>query len=251
VKYLLSREGIELLGQIAWSRALIAFDFDGTLAPIVEARDRAAMRASTQRLFSRVCLLYPCAVISGRSRADMKSRLAGAHVKYSVGNHGLEPGTNLSEFQAEIAEACAGLQVALAGWSGIEIEDKRYSLAVHYRRARRKQDARDAIRAAIEALPVRTRMIPGKLVVSVLPADAPNKASALLELRSLEQADIALYVGDDVTDEDVFQIDEPGRVVSVRIGAWAGSAAMYFLREQAEVDLLLSNLVELRERRSR
>jgi trehalose 6-phosphate phosphatase len=130
----------------------------------------------------------------------------------------------------------------------VEIENKRYSLSVHYRKARRRLEARNAIRAAIAALPVPMRTIPGKLVLSVLPERAPNKGQALLELRALEQADIALYCGDDVTDEDVFKIDEPEYLVGVRVGLWKGSAAPYFLRNQGEIDILLEHFVTLRER---
>jgi trehalose 6-phosphate phosphatase len=92
--------------------------------------------------------------------------------------------------------------------------------------------------------------VPGKLVVNLVPAGAPNKGTALVELRKAEQADTALYVGDDVTDEDVFELEQPGRLVGVRVGASRSSAAAYFLRHQREVDRLLGRLVTLREGRS-
>ena len=70
---LLARVNAGVLQQLAWSRALLAFDFDGTLAPIVADRDRAAMRARTRRLFERVCARYPVAVISGRSQREREA----------------------------------------------------------------------------------------------------------------------------------------------------------------------------------
>ena len=51
--------------------------------------------------------------------------------------------------------------------------------------------------------------MPGKLVVNVVPARALNKGDALIGLRTNERADTALYVGDDITDEDVFELDQP------------------------------------------
>ena len=66
MKALLSPANRVLLDQLAWSNVLLAFDFDGTLAPIVANRHEAAMRARTARLFSTVCERYPSAVISGR-----------------------------------------------------------------------------------------------------------------------------------------------------------------------------------------
>lgn len=237
----------EVLAQLTGARVLLAFDFDGTLAPIVEDPARAQMRSVTAAHLAALCRRYPCAVISGRSRADVGRRLGAARPAYVVGNHGLEPGNQLRRFEAETAQALALLTELLAGTQGLELEDKRYSLAIHYRRARRKRAARLTIAQAVAALPQRQRVVPGKLVVNVVPADAPNKGDALLALRARAGADTALYVGDDVTDEDVFRLDQPGRLVSVRVGASRASAAAYHLRDQREIDSLLARLIELRE----
>ncbi len=166
MKHFLSRENTEVLAQLAWSNVLLAFDFDGTLAPIVSERDRAEMRRRTAQLLARLCTLYPCAIISGRSQDDVTARLNGVSVKYVVGNHGLEPGEGLAEFEREIAQARELLEKALAKWTGVDIEDKRYSLALHYRRSRGKRLTREVIYRAVSALPMRMRVVPGKLVVN-------------------------------------------------------------------------------------
>lgn len=248
---LLTRENGELLAQLAWSRVLLAFDFDGTLAPIVADRRRAEMRARTVALLARTSALYPCAVISGRSKADVTGRLGRASVKYVVGNHGLEPGAGLGDFEREIAQARPLLAAALGDCPGLEIEDKRYSLAIHYRRSRQKRDGRAVIQRAVSSLPVPMRLVRGKMVVNLVPERAPNKGHALLRLRTLEGADTALYVGDDVTDEDVFALEQPGRLVTVRVGESRTSAATYFLRNQSEIDPLLATLVALRAKGGR
>jgi len=235
-----------VLAALAWARVLLAFDFDGTLAPIVADRDDAQMRPESAKLFEQVCALYPCAVISGRGRADVEARLGNAKVRYVVGNHGLEPGGSMPEFEEEIVATRALLEVALKGVQGIDLEDKRYSLAIHYRRARTKRASRDAILAAVKALPTSMRVVPGKLVINIVPARAPNKGDALLELRQLERADVAFYVGDDVTDEDVFRLDQPGRLITLRIGESRTSSAAYFLRSQRDIDRLLTRLAALR-----
>jgi trehalose 6-phosphate phosphatase len=247
MKHVLQPKNVDVLAQFAWSRVLLAFDFDGTLAPIVANRDAARMRARTRKLLERLCDLYPCAVISGRSRNDVTSRLEGLPVRYVIGNHGLEPGEHLSTFERLVAEASPILARALSDHSGVDIEDKRFSLAVHYRRSRRKRDARQAIYRAVQALPRPMRTIPGKLVINVLPERAPHKGDALLRLRSKEGADTAIYVGDDATDEDVFQLDQPGRLLSVRVGRAESSAAAYYLRSQREIDAMLSRLNSLRQ----
>ena len=196
----------------------------------------------------RLCTLYPCAVISGRSRGDLAARLGGAAVQHVVGNHGLEPGAGQAAFERDMRRARPLLEEALRPWAGLDIEDKRLSLAVHYRRARRKRDARAAIDQAVGNLPMRLRVIPGKLVANIVPERAPNKGDALIHLRTLAHADTALYVGDDVTDEDVFGLDQPGRLVTVRVGESTSSAAAYYLRTQRDVDVLLATLVAFRER---
>lgn len=242
---LLSRENRELLAQFAFSRMLLAFDYDGTLAPIVARPERARMRAETLQLLSRASELYPCAVISGRSARDIRRRLAPARVEYVLGNHGLEPGARTSTFARQVAEALPLLRLALADLKGVEIEDKTLSLAVHYRRSRSKREAREAIVRAASRLG-RMRSIPGKLVTNIVPRDAPNKGDAVLALRARSGADTALYVGDDASDEDVFGLDQPGRLLGVRVGRSQRSAAPYYLRDQQQIDALLRVLVELR-----
>jgi trehalose 6-phosphate phosphatase len=247
MRRLLSTRNVGVLAQLAWSRVLLAFDFDGTLAPIVSDRRAAAMRKRTVQLLARACELYPCAVISGRSQSDVLGRLAGAKVKYVVGNHGLEPGTELAYFARETARAAPLLREGLAHLAGIDVEDKRYSLSVHYRRSRHKASARAAIDVAVAALPCQMRIIRGKQVVNLVPEGAPHKGDAIIQLRKLAEADTALYVGDDLTDEDVFALDQPGRLLTVRIGVSRSSAAAYFLRHQREIDTLLTKLARLRE----
>jgi trehalose 6-phosphate phosphatase len=227
----------------------LAFDFDGTLAPIVSVRDQARMRARTRELFQRVCQLYPCAVISGRERADVAGRLSGAKVRHVMGNHGLEPQSQMPSFERLTRAVRPRLERALSELPGVDIEDKRFSLAVHYRRSRRKRDAREAIYRAVSSLPHDLRTIPGKFVINVLPARAPHKGDALVHLRELEGADTAIYVGDDATDEDVFELDQPGRLLSIRVGLARSSAAPYYLKNQREMDGLLSRLVRLRKNR--
>lgn len=246
MKHILSRESVDVLAQFAWSKLLLAFDFDGTLAPIVANRDEARMRPRTHALLDAVCKLYPCAVISGRSRDDVAQRLGGVPAKYLVGNHGMEPGECIEMFEGQVKDMRLELEKIFENVPGIDVEDKRYSLAVHYRKARRIQEARRAIYEAIERLPWPVRTVAGKRVVNVLPERAPHKGDALLALRAQEGADTALYVGDDITDEDVFELDQPGRLLSIRVGQSRRSAAAFFLRNQREIDDLLERLVALK-----
>jgi trehalose 6-phosphate phosphatase len=251
VKDLLAKVHADVVRQLAWSRVLCAFDFDGTLSPIVADRDQAGMRETTCSLLGKLAALYPTAVISGRSQRDVKARLRGLGIQYVVGNHGLEPGTGLQRYEAQVAATVPLLVERLVATPGIDVEDKQYSLAIHYRRARNKTSARRAISQAVASLPDAYRLIAGKQVVNLVPSGAAHKGDAVIDLRDRAGADVALYVGDDVTDEDVFTLDQPGRLLSVRIGKTKSSAASYFLRDQRQIDRLLRTLVSLRERAAR
>lgn len=246
MRRLFSRDHEEVLAQLAWSRVLVAFDFDGTLAPIVPRPQDARMRIRTEVLFKQVCRLYPCAVVSGRLQADIAGRLAGTDVRYVVGSQGIDSDAD-GALQAEIARSRERLAPALEGLAGVELEDKCYSLALHYRRSRNKRLTHVTLSTLVAEACPSMRVIGGKQVLHVLPRGAPNKGDAVLALRAAAAADTAIYVGDDVTDEDVFGLDQPGRLLSIRVGESPTSAATYFLSDQTEIDRLLARLAALRK----
>ena len=235
----------EVLQQFAWSNTLLALDFDGTLAPIVADRERAAMRPATRRLLSDAAELYPCVVISGRARADTCRRLAGVPLRETIGNHGAESIGSDSRAHAEVRRWRRLLERRLADQRGVVIEDKGHSIAVHYRQSRSKKRARAAILSALAELGP-TRVVGGKLVINVMPQGAPHKGLALVRAREQLGCDTAIYVGDDQTDEDVFALDQPGRLLTIRVGSARSSLAAYSIRNQLEMDALLRALIELR-----
>lgn len=245
MKAILSQANREILEQFAWSNVLMAFDFDGTLAPIVTNRDRASMRSITRERLEALSKLYPIVVISGRSQADIRGRLKGTGVREVVGNHGIEPWQATDLVMVEVQRWMPTLEKRLAAWRGVQIEDKGFSVAVHYRQSREKKRARAAILETATALGD-VRVIGGKQVVNILPSDAPHKGLALERERERLGCDTAVYVGDDETDEDVFGLEQPGRLLTIRVGAKRTSQAAYCLRSQAEMDELLRLLIELR-----
>jgi trehalose 6-phosphate phosphatase len=243
MKYILASRNVRELTRLARGRTLLAFDFDGTLAPIEGNRDVARMRGSTARLLERVCTVYTCAVVSGRRRDDVAGRLGRAAVRFVVGEHGADDGTSEVRGHREIAAVLSRLRRTLGGWDGIEIEVKRASLAIHYRHAADPAAARRAIDAVLAHRPPGVRLVPGKRVVNVVSEGAPHKGDAIRRLLRNERAERALYVGDDDTDEDVFRLQTPVPVLTVRVGRAVRSAADYFLRDQREIDVLLKNLM--------
>ncbi len=203
------------------------------------------MRAPTRVLFEQLARLYPCIVISGRARSDVLSRLHGTDVAGVIGNHGLEPWQAQDRFVGIVAKWSPVLERHLGHLKGVEIEDKRYSVAIHYRRSREKKKARAAISKAV-ALLGQVRVIGGVLAINVLPDGAPHKGVALERERDRLHCDTALYIGDDETDEDVFMLDRPGRLLTIRVGAKQSSNAAYCIRNQRQIDEFLEAMLDMR-----
>jgi trehalose 6-phosphate phosphatase len=237
----------QVLERYAASNLLVGFDFDGTLAPIVSTPDRAHMRPSTRRLLKAVAARYPCVVISGRSRDDLVHRLRDIPIVHVSGNHGLEPWAEEPRYIRQTERWMEQLSPRLESLSGIVIENKTYSISIHYRAARDKLKALRAIDRATRDLPG-ARRLGGRLVVNILPRDAPTKGTALERACRLLVCDAALYVGDDETDEDVFGAMEREKLLGVRVGTAAETRAQYCIKHQGEIDRLLRRLVVLRSR---
>ncbi len=249
MKPLLGAEGQEALRTLALARALFAFDFDGTLAPIVARPPDARAAIGVRQRLAQLAQCAPVAVVSGRSRADLRERIP-VEVRHCIGNHGNEGLPDAPEPETMHA-VCRGwiaqLERALAdaALSGIVVEDKRLTLSVHYRLARdRAQAARELARIVQELAPA-PRVIGGKLVLNLLPPGARTKFEALVALAEHEGAQRVLFVGDDETDELVFA-QAPAHWITVRVELNRASRANYFIRQQSEIVVLLDRLLQLR-----
>jgi trehalose 6-phosphate phosphatase len=197
-------------------------------------------------MLAKVAKLYPCAVISGRSRADVMAKVDAIPLRAIFGNHGMEPSPNLRTWRRLAARWHAQLASSLPPIAGVVIENKGVSLAVHYRKARARAAARRLILIAAAALPG-ARIVEGKMVVNALPAGAPDKSTALTSLCKRLRCDSAIYVGDDENDEDVFALARQGRLLGIRVGRSQHTQAAYFVPNQVAVDRLLVQLIEARE----
>jgi trehalose 6-phosphate phosphatase len=250
MKDILAPRNVPILADFACSSVLLAFDYDGTLAPIASTPARARMRRATRRLLSQVARRYPCVVISGRTRADLRTRLGGVPLWQIFGNHGLEPWA-LPEGAARAVRAWVRhLREVLAEYPGVVIEDKKYSATIHYRNARVKAEVRRAIARAVAALD-NVRVVAGTQAVNLLPSAAGDKGIALQRARRELACDTAIYVGDDGTDEDAFRSAPPVQLLGIRVGRARRSRAHYRLRTQEDIDRLLQALLTFRARASR
>ena len=224
----LSDTGLRALRDAASQPLLYAFDFDGTLAPI--SRDRQAVNVSDSTLQSlgELAKRAPCAIVTGRALADVAMRING-YVPHLIGNHGIESPLTSPSVLAEAERTCAKWKHQLQSGlpmtpPGAEIEDKRYSLTVHFRGAENPADVSMAALAALRRLSPAPQLIEGKYAINVLPPGQSGKGRATLALMKHLGRTGLFYIGDEETDETVFSL---GQVVTmgVRVGRVDGSRA--------------------------
>ena len=127
-------------------RSLWAFDFDGTLSPLVIDRNEARLHRECERML-RFLVRSPwnrVAVLSSRTLDDIASRIPVPGV-FVAGASGLEwqlpggrrigPGPASEALLAVKRRAVFPILEEMAAIPGVEVEDKRWSVAVHYRNA--------------------------------------------------------------------------------------------------------------------
>ena len=91
MRHILAPRNLKVLEQYADANVLLAFDYDGTLAPIMGNPAKARMRARTKKALDQVALRYPDAVFCGRARRDVAAHLDGIELIEFFGNLGLDP----------------------------------------------------------------------------------------------------------------------------------------------------------------
>ena len=251
--YLLSHEGREALRKVASHPMLYAFDFDGTLAPISPNRDGVRLTRSVKEWLKELGKRVPCAVIAGRALRDLEPRLEGC-VPHLIGNHGLESPLTSPVTLLWADGICGGWRNLIKGVLAphladlqIDVEDKRYSLTLHFRGSNDPDHIRQALLELLSQLSPAPRVIIGKQSINLLPPGKGNKgAAALAMMRHLHQPAL-LFIGDDETDEDVFGLTE-GLAMGVRVGMHSGSHAKYYLKHQSEIEDVLRFLIHRLDR---
>jgi trehalose 6-phosphate phosphatase len=233
----------QTLAGFALSNVLLAFDYDGTLAPIAPRPEDAHMRPITRSLLAAVAQAYPTVVISGRALADVTAMLHSVPLWYVYGNHGLEPRAPHSEASTDTRSWVALLEARLPRELGIRIEDKAHTLTLHFRGVSNPTRALAAIEAAVEALPD-VSVLRGKEAINLLPRGSGNKGAALQQALATFACQNAIFVGDEDTDESAFAAGPS--TLGIRVESSEASMAGYHLGSQAEIDALLRRLLDLR-----
>jgi len=245
------------------TRLAIFTDFDGTLVPIRRRADHVRMPARTRRLLAALVERgHVVGVVSGRAREDVE-RLVALPGLWYVGDHGFllrAPGGRAAILasqrqRAEIAAITRELNRELRSVPDIRLEPKGATVAVHYRGASEKSRlvALHAVAAVVERH-THLRVMNGKKVWELLPASDVDKARIVRfilhwERRRAPRARwLAIYIGDDVTDEGVFV---GWRGVSVSVGGPRSTGARYYVRSPADVGTFLRRLTLVGSRSTR
>ena len=244
MRHLFSRSSDGTLAGLMQQKPLLGFDFDGTLAPLVEWPSMARLEPATAARLARLAAAVPVVVISGRAVKDLAPRLEGISLAGISGNHGLEPWGATPEVEHVVSGWAEALAQRFGHLPGLEIENKRWSLTVDYRHVPDLSGTEKTLTGFARTLP-HVRVLGGRHAdLNLAPAGEHHKGTALARHVAALSRGTALYVGDDRTDEDAFAQPIAG-LVSVRVGQKAGSHAQFFLQEQPEVDRLLDALIAL------
>ncbi len=248
---ILGPDGDRALRELLSGPALIAFDFDGTLAPIVELPPLARLHPEVDVPLRELAERTFVAIVSGRGIADLRERASIPAVRL-IGNHG-------NDALLGDSDAAVRARRTMASWrdrlqravdrrfgrdGGVEIEDKLATLTVHVRRAADPAAAEREVRAMIAALDPSAKTIGGKFVINVLPPGSKTKLDALQELAAELGTSRVLFVGDDVTDEIAFAAAPPGWL-TVRVEPEGPSGARFSLDAQHQIARLIERMNEL------
>lgn len=247
--HLFSVQGEAALSRFMARGPLLAFDFDGTLTPIVARPGDARLSRTVSLRLQMLAARLPLAIVTGRSVEDLRQRL-GFKPSYLVGNHGAEfdEGDEHSPVRPELLDALRTRLAArrdILAAAGVTVEDKRLSIALHYRLSSDATLAQEVIAEVLDEAGDTIQVFGGKRVVNAAPHGAPDKAKAVQALLGRSGRTCALFAGDDVNDEPVFAAAPPDWL-TLRVGRDAPrSAARYFLDSPSEMGLLLDRMLRL------
>lgn len=246
---------VRLARRLMSKRATVFLDYDGTLTPIVSRPELAVLDPEMREVVAKLSRLCPVAVISGRALGDVK-RLVGLDSLIYAGSHGFDiegpEGSGLyrqigKEFAPAISRAANTLRTNLSSIPGVVVEDKKFSVAVHYRLVAeadlpRVKEAVDAVQASEPNL----RQSGGKKVFELRPAMDWDKGRAidwLLHVLGQDGSDwLPIYLGDDATDEDAFRALE-GRGIGIIVSDGSRTTrAVYQLQDTDDVRIFLQRL---------
>jgi len=239
-------------------RVALFLDYDGTLTPIVARPDLAVLSDEGRDTLRRVSERFPTAIVSGRGRSDVEALVGLKSLAYA-GSHGFDIiGPNHEPIDHRVAdwvepamvEVARELTKATDGIEGSLVEQKRFSVAVHYRLVE-EGDVPKIERSVDEIVrrDQRLKKAHGKKVFEVRPRIDWDKGKALdfiLHALRLDNEDVVpIYIGDDVTDEDAFAAIQGSGISLLVSETPRPTKASYWVQAPWEVLAFLNRLSTL------
>jgi trehalose 6-phosphate phosphatase len=250
MKYVFSEP--KTIEKFSQPKTVLIFDYDGTLCKLYLKPGSAILLPETREILNQLVTLYPCAVLSGRGLKDLEKKVQGIPFQALVGNHGMEfsnsklPASLVKRVLKWKEQLEKALQDGTITPDNIQLEMKNITLSVHYRTSLNPKRADKEIRAFLDRLKG-VRVVGGKFVYNLLPNVSKNKGTAVQTLAKKFRCERILYIGDDTTDEDVFELRKKSNLFDIRVEKSKKTKARYFLKKQEEVNVLLRRLIELRQ----
>lgn len=226
----------------------VFLDFDGTLVRFRPRPDDVKLPARTKAILARLAghrKLF-LAIVSGRKRADLV-RLVGLRGVHLFGLQGAErsgakPTINKAA-QRALASAKHQAKSLLTSTPGVWIEDKGTIFTIHYRGTNPAiaERARKILTSILAPSPHCLHVLNGAKSWEVLPVEIVGKGAAVLaQLRELPAGTVAVYIGDDGTDETALAVLK--KHISIRVGETKNTKANFYLRDPSEVLQFLRQL---------
>jgi trehalose 6-phosphate phosphatase len=224
---------------------LVASDYDGVLARLRDEPAEAVPEPGVAEALARLAAVdgVTVALVSGRGVDDLRTTSGLSGPYRWVGSHGAEFDGPLTGELADRRDDLARLLAPLVqGTAGARLEVKPASVAVHVRQVRDRAAAATLLDDVRSRVDPSLTMKPGKDVLELAVTDA-DKGSALRRLRAALDAKGALYLGDDVTDEDGFRALGPDDV-AIKVGD-GETAARFRVPDPAAALAVLRRLGDL------
>jgi trehalose 6-phosphate phosphatase len=232
------------------SNVALFLDVDGTLLEIEDHPSDVQADPSLVAMLASLANALDGAIslISGRQIADVDRIFAP--VRFAVaGAHGSElrqhPEDPVAVSQSSLpARVLDNLRTFVEQNPGLLLEEKSGGVSLHYRRAPQlERRCKTLVQGLLPEIDRDFRLIAGKMVLELAPIDH-NKGAAITEMMQREpfSGRRAVFVGDDVTDEDGFHAVNAISGISIRVGGNQGSAAEYALPDVAGVRRWLESI---------
>jgi trehalose 6-phosphate phosphatase len=245
----LTADWAHIVAQIQSScRVAVFLDFDGTLVNIAPRPDHVRLAPATRRVLRRLAghPRVTLIVISGRRRSELLRYIGLPRVHYfglygwERSNHSPLPNSALIALQSLRVQ----LLLHLSSIPGIWVEDKHFSLSVHFLGASAPAQHRARLKLRSVLLPFREslRVIENLRDAEIVPRCVLGKGIAVRQFlaKPVRCHVLPFYFGDDLSDEPAFDAVEKG--ISIRVGAARPTRARYSIRSPAAVARVLSKL---------